>query len=241
MNADLFIRTYWKDLDWLELCLASISKYCRGFRAIIVVIPSASNPWLRRFALPGNVEIKTCRNYKDDYLGQQVTKLFADAFTDADLICHIDSDCIFSRVTSPEDLVKDGKPCIFLRPYELLGRHHPWQKPTEQFLGWSVRNDFMQQPPFLYPRWLYPQLREHAVAVHGVDLETYITRQPARGFSEFNVLGAFAWQRHRERFTWIDTSVTPAGDPVCRWYWSWGGIDDSACAEIRAILDARDV
>ena len=80
--CDLFIRSYWKDLEWLAFCLASIGKYCRGFRSVIVVLPQSSEPWLRRTGLldgagPSDTQIAFCRNYPDDYLGQQATKLLA--------------------------------------------------------------------------------------------------------------------------------------------------------------------
>jgi hypothetical protein len=240
LNCDLFIRSYWKDLPWLEFCLASINKYCHGFRAVIVAFPRSSEPWLRRFALPSNVQIEFCRDYRDDYLGQQATKLLADTFTDADYICHVDSDCVFCLATSPDDLMVAGRPRILKRPCELLGRHYPWRKPTERFLGWNVTDDFMQHQPFLFPRWIYSELRTHVVSVHAVDIETYVTAQPQRGFSEYNVMGAFAWARYRERFEWVDTSISPPGEPHCRWYWSWGGINDSIRAEIHGILHAAD-
>ena len=72
--------------------------------------------------------------------------------------------------------------------------------------------------------------------VHNLELEAYVTAQPPRGFSEFNVLGALAWQRYAERFVWIDTSVQALGEPHCRWYWSWGGLDSATRAEIAEIL-----
>jgi hypothetical protein len=100
-----------------------------------------------------------------------------------------------------------------------------------------VRDDFMYHPPFTFPRWLYPRLREHAVAEHAVDLETYIAAQPPRGFSEFNVLGAFAWAHYRDRFVWVETTIEPLRDPHCRWYWSWAGLDAQTRSEIEAILE----
>jgi len=237
--CDIFIRSYWKDFAWLELCLAAIEKYCHGFRSVIVVVPQSSQPWLRRFPkLTGKAQVEFCRDYRDDYLGQQATKLMADTFTDSTFICHVDSDCIFCRPTAPTDLIIDGTPRIIMRPYTRLGRHLPWRKPTETFLGWEVTHDFMQHPPFTYPRWLYPKVREHATAVHGINLEKYITTRPQRGFSEFNVMGALAYVRYPSRFSWIDNSEVDPGTSSCRWYWSWGGLDGATLEEIETILDA---
>lgn len=241
MTCDIIIRSYWKDFGWLELCVASIERFCRGFRAVVLVVPRSSVPWLRRLsALPANVRIELCRDYRDDYLGQQATKLAADEFTDADYICHVDSDFIFCRQIALSDLVIDGKPRVVMRPNVLLGRHWPWQPPTEKFLGCAITHDFMQQPPFVYPRWLYGELRAHATHMHGVSLEHYVTTQPPRGFSEFNALGAFARLRHADRFLWIDDSVADAGRPACRWYWSWGGLDARVRNEIKVLLAPQE-
>lgn len=177
-----------------------------------------------------------CRDYSDDYLGQQVTKLFADTYSNADYIAHIDSDCVFCRPTTPQDLIPEGKPVVLMHPLALLDPHLPWQKPTEKFLSMRVCDDFMRHPPFTFPRWLYKKVREHAQAIHGIDIETYITMQPPRGFSEFNVLAAFAWHRCHGDFVWVDTSKSIAGEPHCRWYWSWGGMDAAIRREIRAIV-----
>lgn len=237
MICDLFIRSYWKDLDWLRFCLESIVTYCHGFRAVVVVLPESSRAAVQRRAPWRDVRIEWCRDYRDDYLGQQATKLLADLHTDADLICHVDSDCVFQRSTSPQDLMRDGRPCIVRRLNQPLGRRNPWRASTEKFLGWPVLYDFMRRPPFLYPRHLYPLVRAHAIAVHGVDIEAYLAAQPVRGFSEFNVLGALAFAHHRDDFAWVDDEETTEA-PFCRWFWSWGGLDASTRQQIRQILRA---
>lgn len=239
MTCDILIRSYRKDLPWLELCLAAIAKFCSGFRSVIVVVPASSERFLRRpTRLAPNARIVTCPDYRDDYLGQQVTKLHADDFSDADFICHIDSDCIVSQPVSPDYLLDAGRPRIAMRSYRSLDRHWPWQAPTEAFLGWSVEWDFMQRPPFVFPRWIYPQVRAHCVAQHGMDLDRYVLSQPPRGFSEFNVLGAYAYARHRESFSWEIAPADGVTDSTCRWYWSWGGLDDGTRTEIEALLQS---
>jgi len=237
MTADIFIRSYWKDLEWLQACVASIQKYCEGFRDVVVTLPHSSQAWLRRSPLPAGIRVEFCDDYRDDYLGQQVTKLQADTFTDADYICHVDADCIFYRRTTPQDFILDGRPRILKQRRDLIPQEWPWRKPVEKFLGFQLLYDFMRQPPFVFPRWLYPEVREHCLSLHKLELAAYVVSQPARGFSEFNVLGALAWQRHHQSFVWIDAAGQPTVEPHCRWYWSWGGMDASIKAEIANILD----
>jgi hypothetical protein len=239
MATSLFVRTYWKDLDWLQLCLRSIDRYCCGFAEVVVAVPESSRPWMLRSTLPGAARLVYIPTYADDYLGQQVTKLNADLYTAAAFIAHVDADCIFVRSTRPEDLAPDGRPRLATRPIAELGRHYPWRRPTETFLGFPVELDFMQQPPFVYPRWLYPLLRDHCLATHGVSIERYVTSRPPRGFSEFNVLGAYAFRHHAEHFD-FPTIGTPSAPPShCDWYWSWGGITPEIRRRIEARLEAE--
>lgn len=242
MKTDLFIRSYHRDFEWLRYCLASIERYCRGFGAVIVVTPRSSEPWLRRVraSMPGWVRFEVCEDYADDYLGQQVTKLHADAFTDADLICHVDSDCIFERLTTPDDVAPLGRPRVYTHPTATLPRHWPWTAPTASFMGETPTHDFMQCPPFVFPRWLYGRLRAFCVARHGVSLGTWVLSCPARGFSEFNALGAYAHAHHPEQFVWVRSIDIGEAERSCRWYCSWDRIDAATRRELEALTAHGD-
>jgi hypothetical protein len=192
-----------------------------------------------RRAVGDGVRLEICRDYRDDYLGQQVTKLYADEFTAADIICHVDSDVLFDRPVSPADILPGGKPWIVRRPVETLGRHRPWLAPTERFLGRPLAHDFMQQPPFTYPRWLYGELRGLCLERHGIPLDRYVTGCPPRGFSEFNVLGAHAHAAHPAAFTWYDADSAEV-PRLCRWYWSRAGIDARLRRELEAVTAGHE-
>jgi hypothetical protein len=236
-SCGILIRTYRKDLLWLEWCLAAVQRFTRGFEPVVVVLPEADLPWLRRRPpLPAGVRLRCCPAFVDDYLGQQVTKLYADEYVEADFVAHLDADCILAEPTTPGDLIPKGRPRLVMRSYADLGRHSPWRRSTEEFLGWPVHDDYMQQPPFVYPRSMYGEVRAHAREVHGMDLATYVAARPPRGFSEFNVLGAFARARHPDRFEWLRATGRDAGSGRCRWYWSWEGIDAGTRRELTALV-----
>src|SRR6478609_926420 len=112
MDMALFIRTYWKDLAWLQFCLRSIERHCRGFLEVVVVVPESTRPWMSRVVLPYDARLMYVRTYADDYLGQQVSKLYADDFTQAEFISHVDADCIFVRTTRPADLAPRQRPRV---------------------------------------------------------------------------------------------------------------------------------
>lgn len=233
--CDLFIRSYFRDLGWLEYCLRSIRAHCSGFRQVVLVVPRSTYPRLGYRGLAGDVTL-ACDDYRDDYLGQQVTKLHADLYTDADYIAHVDSDCMFDRPTAPSDLVRSGRSRVAMAPYGSLPRSVPWKAVTEAFLGEEVRYEFMQRLPVALPRWLYEEVREHCRARHGVELASYVLSQPHRGFSEFNALGAYGFSRHRARFDWLDVTRGEAGPTHCRCYWSWGGLTPAVRADLARVV-----
>ncbi len=227
MSCDIYIRSYYKDFRWLSFCLRSIENYCTGFRKVMIVVPQASRERMDRVP-DGGAEIRTCPDFRDDYLGQQVSKLFADEYTDAEFICHVDSDCIFHQPCSPEHLFADHRPEIWMTPYAEFRWPGPWQRSTERFLGCSVEYNFMRRQPQLYPRWLYGALRDHALGLHGLPLDRYVTAQGPRGFSEFNALGAYAFLHHKDQFSWRQTHPEDSPNNMCTSYWSWGGTDQLA-------------
>lgn len=236
-NCDIIIRSYWRDFDWLTLCLRAIERHCVGFAEVILVIPRSSEPWLRRHPeLPSTVRLELCPDYDDDYLGQQVSKLHADELSEAALICHVDSDCIFRRLTTPDDLAPGGKPRIYARPVHELPRHWPWLAPTEGLLGWRPTHDFLQCPPFTFPRWLYRELRDWTLETKGVSLADWVVSRPPRGFSEFNALAAYAYEHHREQFVWTRAVDIGEAERCCQWYWSWGGLDAALRREIEDLI-----
>jgi hypothetical protein len=227
------VRTYHRDLPWLEYALASVARWCRDFLEVVVVTPRSSAGRVRR-ALPSWARLVVCPDYRDDYLGQQISKLHADEYSNADLICHLDSDMLFTGPTIPADLLDNGQIRVVRRPIADLGRHRPWLVSTEAFLGWPVAYDFMQEPPFTFPRWLYGAVRAQAPTAHRVDLDSYVTSRPPRGFSEFNVLASYAYARHRMAFSWREADDTDR-PTLCRWYWSRGGLNSALRCELNAI------
>jgi hypothetical protein len=236
VRCDILIRSYQRDFGWLAQCLRSIERFCEGFRDVVVVVPRSSHERLSRLRLPLDPRTLSCPDYRQDYLGQQVTKLHADLYTDADYVCHVDSDCVFRRLTRPEDLLADGRPRVNMAPYAVLDRYLPWRDATERFLGLPVAYEFMRTPPYTFPRWLYQSVRDHAIARHGRSVTQYVLAQEPRGFSEFNALAAYGFWRNRAAFDWCDVSQVATPEPSCRVYWSWAGLDPTTLGEIDALL-----
>jgi hypothetical protein len=234
-SVGVLIRSYRRDFEWLRYCLAALARFLPEV-PMTLVVPKASEPWLPRVG-PGldAVTLRICEGGGDDYLGQQVTKMYADSYVDADFICHLDSDCILGSPLGVSDLVPGGRPVLAYRPLERYERRPVWIEAGERYLGWPLERDYMCRPPFVYPRWLYPLVRAHGEALFEVSVERYAMSQPPRGFSEFTALGGYAHRHHPEAFRWVDADTFTDPSPF-RWYWSWGGIDPALRAELDELI-----
>lgn len=219
-SVDLFIRSYKKDFEWLSYCLKSCAKSAKGFRQIHIVVPHGDQHELNHLTLE---KVHICPRYAEDYLGQQVTKLNADLYSDADFICHIDSDTVWLHDVSPKDFIHKGKAIMYYEPYDKIGEC-PWQPIIEEAVGWKPEFEFMRRPPHTFPRWIYKEMRDFLQTAHKVPFDTFVATRPDRRFSEYNTLGAYAWKHHRDKFDWRP----PEQDkPTVKQFWSWGGLDSN--------------
>lgn len=243
--CDIFIKSYPADYEWLGYCLRSIERFVSGVRKVVIVAPD------RAFKIPkesteraiaGGLQwIETPDPCEDGYLAQQVLKLSAPEYSDADFILHTDSDTLFTRPVGPETYLRDGKPVWMFTPYSQLGEV-PWREPTEKFLGESVEFEFMRRLPVMVPAWAYPALASFCLEKHGVNLSDYIAGQPASAFSEYNALGAFLYRYHREKIGWVNTAETPEAqwpELTVNQRWSYGGVDEGIKGEFEEILQAE--
>lgn len=232
--TDIFIRTYSKDLPWLSYALQSIHKFCRGFRDIIIVIPESQKHLLDGFNLTKE-KVFTCPDYKDDYLGQQITKINADTYSDAPYIFFTDSDTLLIRETKPSDFMRNGKPFMLKTHYSKVAEAIMWKPVTEQLLQFPVEFEFMRRLPFLYHASTLKSLRIYAELKHKKTITEYVEKISNRRFSEFNAIGAYADKFENDKYVFQNTDD---GLPELhvRQFWSWGGLKPEVLQEINNIL-----
>ncbi len=232
--ADIFIRTYPADYPWLAYCLKSIQKFCTGFRKTWIISTAAAGLPIDSFP---NLEWKVMNEETEDgYLAQQIHKLYADVILDyeADYILFMDSDTLFTTPVTPATFFTSNKPTWYMTPYDKI--ETPWKPIVEKFMQKPVEYEFMRRHPMVVPRWLFPRLREYCHAKHGRIISEYIKNQPYREFSEFNALGAFAYEKYRDKFAWVNTEEVRMPPAVVRQFFSWGGITEEVKSEIDTIL-----
>ena len=225
MTTDIFIRSYAGDFAWLEYCLKSIKKYGNGFSKVHIVVPAndAGN-----VPVLGSEVVHLTTDRTDGYMAQQLTKLHADDFCEAEYVLHVDSDCVFFKDFSPLDFFLEGKPIMLQEKVETI-----WNPITEKHLGWRDEYEYMRRLPIIYPKWIYGKFRAWMKRKHDLGIDDYVVRVNGREFSEFNTLGQWANRIHPEAFTWMEPNDVPK---YCEQFWSWGGITPEIRGKIEMIL-----
>lgn len=239
-TCDLFLKTFPEDYPWAEYCLRSIDKFCTGFRRLVIVAPDASCP--RPSVVPHI--LVTIPEMPNGYNWQQVCKLKADQYTDADFILYCDSDTIFTRPVTPETYMRDGKIMWLMTPFENAreDQKRAWVPVMMKWMGKLPEFEWMRRHPFVFPRWLCAEMRVFCQHQHGCTLEDYVMGQ-GRGltFSEFNNAGFLAYEKFRDSFAWINTETDPVPPETTLQKWSRGGLTPEIKAEFEEILEDSSV
>ena len=228
MSITLFVRSYGPDYKWLTYAIASMQKYLTGYATSMLVVPEGEVPPQEAFAFFDSIIYSRQYNSIDGYIGQQLDKLDAYKYVETEHILYTDSDCIYTDYFNLEDMFSVKQPILYMTPYYLLppqGGH--WQGVVEKALGFVPTHEFMRTFPIMHRtetvRELseaYPHLYNHAQGITN------------RAFSEFNCIGAFAYQRNHPYYFTEDIKPWP-----CTQYWSWGGISPSIKTEIESIIN----
>lgn len=214
MITDIFIKTCNHDKQYHEYCLQSIKKYCTGFRNVIVVEGEHEN----------------------GYIHQQVVKLHANEYSDADFILVTDSDTLFNQPVTPESFMIDGKPIWYMTPFEQLLDHNGlmhWRSVMTDFFRSEPPYEFMRHQPFMFPRKVLLDIQEYCVKTHGRTLKEYPFDKGT--FTEWNVLGYYCWLHRHDLFSWVNTDVG-LKNPNITQFWSHDPIEKNL-EEIKQILE----
>jgi hypothetical protein len=237
------VKSYPADYPWLAYALRSIHKFCSGFSEIVVLIPDDSNLHLTQEKV---VKVKepgphatSAYEHGVGYVAQQLFKVKADKYTDADQICHVDSDVIFTRPVTPNDLMVDGKPLWLMTPMAetIAGDKNCVAHATamERFFGEVAEFDFMRRHSQIIPRWGYACFRDFVQNRHGMSFDDWALKQPFRGCTEFNFLGMVFYKYYRNFFHFHDTRFGIPESFVLQ-KWSYGGLTQEIKDEFEAIL-----
>ncbi len=173
----------------------------------------------------------------------------ADKYTTSDYVCHLDSDCIFTRPVTPYDLMifeedisisdNPSKPLWLMTPFvEILPTDKNLVAHVEcmkNFSGVNPEFEFMRRHSQVIPRWAYGCFREYCLSRHHKTFEEYAMAQGFRGISEFNLMGDFLYREFPNFIHFHDTRFGIPESFVLQ-KWSWDGITPEIRDEFEKIL-----
>lgn len=234
MTTSLFIRTYRGDRDWFRYAMRSLRKFASGFEEIVVVMPSEDSIHFSSLDTDG-ARVEYCDNDRcRGYIAQQITKLYADFYTDSDLIVFTDSDTIATAPITPETWTHEGKPIQLYRDWDKVGSAICWKSTTESVIGIAPQYEHMACMPLIYHRDTLRVTRELIERRFGCHPGRWL--EGVSDWSEFNSFGAAAFKVHPELYEWRVADPGSDGYPrIMKQYFSHDGVPHH-CAEMERIL-----
>jgi len=226
-TVDIYIRTYKKDFDILRYCLISIKKYLSGYRKIIINVRSKEFDYLKssltKLEFFNEITFVRSHDYNDniDYCGQQICKLEADLYSDADYTLFIDSDCVYSGYTSVYDYFNSetGKLYLLKTRWEEIPETHHWKRCLKR-LDLLTEYELMRRLPQMYPTYVFKNIRVLIENKCGKRyIEGILDIYNKCSFSEFNVIGSYIFLNCPEvEFTEYDPNKHQI---KCKQLWSY--------------------
>ncbi len=238
MTHQVLIASYKKDFPWLKQCLRSLKRFQKGFLPPAISVSSSDYAEALQVVQQSFPEAVVVRKDGKSGFGNmraQISMMSGDVLCpNADVVYLVGSDCFFFAEFTPEQFMRNGKPLMLHTSYTAFGPHYAhvkhWQEGTTKVLGIRPEHEFMRRLPLSYPKALFPAVRRHIETVHRKPFEQYCYSvvPPGHlcngGFSESNILGAFAWRFMPHLYHWIltDNGINePVEQPMVQ-FWSHG-------------------
>jgi hypothetical protein len=213
LKVHFFITSFKRDVEYTGFCIRSIAKQATGFSGATLVIPDTDARFFGVQHLPRFINVITFKEEADKgFLHHMIQVCRADELCPAaDVIVHVDPDCMFWQKVTPADYVAGGK-CLMVREhYDILALRQPnrllWRGAVEAATGITPTHDLMVRHPNVYPRAVYGRLRQVVEAHTGMDFNSYVfSRQNKfpQGFAEYPALGSVGLRDFPDSFEVVD-------------------------------------
>lgn len=249
-NVDIFIKTYHKDFIWLEYCIKSIKKFCKGFRDLVIVSDDDGHevPENIKNIMPLKIfyeKVPTNINFMDNvgYNWQQYVKLNWIKYTDADIVFVFDSDYMLTHDITPNDFKINNKYYWIYRGWDTAGAAQCWKESTDKILGLNTINETMVAPCFVFTRNTTNKFHEFINNKYKINnFWEMILEKKIGKFSEFNIFGNFIYYIYDNEYEKImlnDSKHLPNHLPNHRIIQSlsWGGLDEKEKKRREEILN----
>ena len=234
--SSIFIKTYYKDFEWLKYLLPSIEKYSNGFESVVIVsdeghtIPNEYLNMIKKIPIfvhyvpfpqiyPQNIE------HGLGYLWQQYIKLNWIKYCSSKSVLILDSDEMLTIPICPNDFKYNDKWIWSYRPWSEAGDAQCWKAYTDNMLKISTQYEAMCITGFILTRSTTQQLLDYINDIHSNnDLWNIVNKNNILTFSEFNIYGSFIYHtKNNEYYLNIHRDIKLINESIIK-HWSWGGI-----------------
>lgn len=221
-TVDIFIKSYQKDFWLLQIALETIKKNVVGYNSVVLLIPEQEKNLFDTRNLPDRTLIHYVVDKEHGWLMQQVFKMQAHKYCNADYIMFTDSDCLFCRPIDVRESINNGKPEILYTSWDSVGDAICWKEPTEKFLKAPVEFEMMRRNQQVYHR-------STLVALSKFEPNIEEKVMGSDRFSEFNTMSSFAYQHEKDKYTFTNTlDGWTYTEPLAEQLWSHGNKDAGA-------------
>jgi hypothetical protein len=218
-------RSYDGDAKWLDFTMPKMMERGSGYSDHVVVGIDNQCTEVKKICDKNGVRFvpdNEAAGIPDGYINQQYTKLRADQFCDTDYVFYMDSDVECLEEHSVDVLFRNEKPLLLYTDWEDVGDAKCWKAPTAKAIRIDPQYEFMRRIPLLYPTSVVRDCREFMELLHLKTLMQYMNGETS--ISEFNILGAYAWNYRRDLFTWTNTAHNDFEPIPFKQFWSWGNM-----------------
>jgi hypothetical protein len=150
LTADVFVKTYPPDYDWLPTLWRSFARVT-GYRDILVCV---EEQYPAPEGLPERARVVRCRRCEGLGLNPALERLRAHQYSDAERFVFIDSDCVWSRPVDlqTEPTINLARPVVLWRRWEEAAGAAYLRRSATATLGYQPPVETMVRYPFTYPR-----------------------------------------------------------------------------------------
>lgn len=230
-RISVMYRTFSGDVELFKLSLPTAIKNIPEALEIVVVVEEIDKDIFdevlasHRESSPFPLRLVTEPSLMNGHIQQKYSKMMGDQYTDGDYILHLDSDVFVLHEITYDDIFHLGKPVLPYRRYrddsfEEVGLMLCWQNGTSLATGEDVLHEFSIFNTHVYPRQMYPALREFVEELHGKSFSDFMSTHTGKCssppvlatwtqdernslLSDFNLMGAFLWYHMPQAVYWM--------------------------------------
>lgn len=247
LRTDILIVVTDAQVEWLAYCLQSIAMFFTGYGNAVVVAP-ASDSLAKDMVMSSKREFKFAyfhyqpAPHPKEQLDHALQQSLADLHCpDSDLVLIIEPTCIFTKPTTPDDFMHEGRPVLLVEPYAALTKQkarHAAQDIVRTTLKHPVDME-TRHLPVMHWRETFAWARVFVETRQGLKFKPYVLAQrpdEPLGFQVLNTLGAFALldKRLRDRYQVIDITHEPRPDQHVVQFWN-GSLDERQAAPVHGL------